>query len=490
MRKRGSVVVAVVVISTLVLYFMASNYLSSNPAMGNKTSTATGETSNLVGNSQSSGGNPGEGLLGASAAVYSQLGYPKVFWNGYNGNNVDKGNTGYSTGESNFTAEYQMPLGLDIGQVEAASVMNLTQAAHLAESYAALNPANYSLAEAEFDQGVIVNGTISYPPVWNLWFTQVYHGYWLYGEGGIEADSQYVVIDAVSGSILRSESAQTTVPVAGNYTLQVNSSQALSNVRALSPVPSLYLSSALIKNGSVLSIEPRIIELGPSSIGFSQNLFNSSLSGQERLCWVITLVDHSGIGGSGSLGTFAVDVRSGEVLSLTTMEQLPGSPGPPFVSASLVPSSAQNLSISQETFQMDVNAAGLPYSVPVEVPGVLIARPGSTGSIQVSFSANFENYFAADLNFSNPLPGLQDLSPDGLPPGVSASFSNGILTHSGTGNATRTLFLTIDDSAPQGTYLINLNEVPTNILAAGGQYSFFLTIWNGNGDWPPPPSVR
>jgi hypothetical protein len=473
MRKRGSVVFAGAVICTLVLYLLVSNY----------TSTGTSETSSLVGTSQSSsGGNSGEGLLGASATVYSQLGYPKI---SYSGNN---GSSEYSPREPNFTAYYQIPrFVLNVGQVEAVSVMNLTRAAHLAESYAALNPANYSLAAAEFDQGVIVNGTVWSPATWNLWFTQVYHGYWLYGEGGVEASSKFVKIDAVSGSILQSESPQTTVPVAGNYTLQVNASQALSYVRALSPVPSLFLSSALIKNGSVSSIEPRIIELGPSSIGFSQNLFNASLSGQDRLCWVITLYDTSGIGGSG--GTFAVDAQSGELLSLTTVDYFPSSPGPPYVSASLVPPSAQNLTVSRETFQMDVNATGLPHSVPVEVPGVLIARPGSTGSIQVSFSENFENYFVANLAFSNPLPRIQDLSPDGLPPGVSASFSDSTLTPSGADNVTRTIFLTVDNNAPQGTYLINLNEVPSDLLAAGGQLSFFLTIWNGTGLWPPPPSV-
>jgi hypothetical protein len=474
MRKSASMVFAGVVVCSLVLYLLAFNYFSSNPDVGTKTST---------GNSQSSsGGNSGEGLLGASAAVYSQLGYPKI---SYNGNN---GSSEYFPREPNFTAYYWIPhFALDFGQVESVPVMNLTRAAHLAESYAALDPANYSLAAAEFDQGAIINGTVSSPATWNLWFTQVYHGYWLYGEGGIEADSKYVALDAVSGSILRSESAPTTEPVAGNYTLQVNASQALSYVRALSPAPSLFLSSALIKNGSVSSIEPRIIELGPSSIGFSQNLFNASLSGQERLCWVITLYYTSGIGGSG--GTFAVDAQSGELLSLTTMDYFPSSPGPPYVSASLVPPSAQNLTVSQETFQMDVNATGLPHSVPVEVPGVLIARPGSTGSIQVSFSENFENYFVANLSFSNPLPGLQDLSPDGFPPGVSASFSSSTLTPAGASNATRTIFLTIDNDAPQGTYLINLNVVTSDIQAGGGQLSFFLTVWSGAGQWPPPPSV-
>jgi hypothetical protein len=473
MRTRGSVVFAAVVICTLVLYLLASNYFSPNPNGETETSTATGQST--------SGGNSGEGLLGASAAVYSQLGYPKISYDG---------NSEYSPSEPNFTAEYRIPhFGLDIGQVEAVSVMNLTRAAHVAEGYAALSPANYSLAAAEFDQGVIVNGTIWSPAAWDLWFTQVFHGYWLYGEGFVEASSKFVEVDAVTGSVLNAQSFQTPEPVPGNYTLQVSASQALSYVRALSPVPSLFLSSALIENGSVSSIVPRIIGLGPSSIGFSQNLFNASLSGKERLCWVITLDDTSGIRGSGSEGTFAVDAQSGELLSLTTMGFVPSSPGPPYVSASLVPPSAQNLTVSQETFQMGVNAAGLPRSLPVEVPGVLTARPGSTGSIQVSFSANFENYFVANLTFSNPLPGIQDLSPDGLPPGVSASFSNSTLTPSAGGNATRTIFLAIDSDAPQGTYLMNLNEAPSDILAAGGQLSFFLTVWNGTGPWPPPPSV-
>jgi hypothetical protein len=377
-------------------------------------------------------------------------------------------------------------MSFDVGQ---ASVINVTQATRLAENHAGLNPANYSLAVAEFEPGVIKNHTLTYPANWNLWFAQVHHGYWLYGQGAVEASSKYVALDAVSGSVLKSQSFRTTEPVAGNYTMRVNASQALSYVRALGPLPSLSLSSALIRNGSVTSIAPRIIEFGPSSIGFSENLFNASLSGQERLCWVITLSDHSGTGGSGSEGTFAVDAQSGELLSLSTERFVPSSPGPP-VSASLVPASAQNLTIFQETFQADVNAVGLPHSVTVKVPGIVVARPGSTASIQVKFSSTIQNYVAANLAFSNPMPGLQDFASNGLPPGVSASFSNRTLTLAGAAGATRTVMLTIDRSAPSGTYLVSLNAVPPDLRAAATSVSFFLTVWDGMGQFPPPPLLK
>jgi hypothetical protein len=150
--------------------------------------------------------------------------------------------------------------------------------------------------------------------------------------------------------------------------------------------------------------------------------------------------------------------------------------------------SALNITISQETFQMNLSAAGLPSSVPVAVPGVFLLKPGSTASIQVNFSSAIGNYVNASLQFSNPLRGLQTLSTDGLPPGVSATFSNSTLALPGYANATRTIFFSVDASAPSGTYLVSLSPVSPELPGAVIPVSFFLTVWDGVGQWPPPPS--
>jgi hypothetical protein len=108
----------------------------------------------------------------------------------------------------------------------------------------------------------------------------------------------------------------------------------------------------------------------------------------------------------------------------------------------------------------------------------------------VNFSSNLSNHFIGNLTFSNPLPDIQNLQTNGLPVGVTASFSNDTLVLNGAVSSMRTVFFTIDKNVPAGTYLVNLSvALSFGYGNFGSQLPFFMTIWNGTGQWPPPPSA-
>jgi hypothetical protein len=477
MKSRGSIVFAGATICTLAIYFLASSYLSPNPVAETTNSSGTIGNATAIGANQTSGDNYGKLLSGS--AIYPRLGYPMLTYGGL---------PPYSPGEANFTLVYQSNhFYFTVGTVETP-VMNLTQAVNLAQNREGLSNVNYSLVEAEFDPGTIVNGTIKSSAVWNLGFVRVYHGYWLYGLADNYGSTNFVSIDATSGAILQALGSQSTEPIAGNFKLGINASQALAVVRGLGSFQNIPL--VLTKSGNVTSISPRIIKFGSASnVGNSVNNFNyvdASVAGQYRLCWRISLFYPPRP--QGSQGIFYVDAQSGKLLGASGGIAYPESPGVG-VNASFVFASAKNLTVAQETFQSSVNATGLPSSVPVAVPDVVIARPGSTASIQVNFSSNLQNHFIGNITFSNPLPDIQNLQTNGLPVGVTASFSNDTLVLNGAVSSTRTVFFTIDRNAPAGTYLVSLGAAFAGYGVIGSQLSFFLTIWNGTGQWPPPPSA-
>jgi len=404
------------------------------------------------------------------------------------------GNSQYDPQKSNFTVEYRgTHFGFDVGSAQSVPVMNLSTAVRLATASPDVGSSNYTLVTAEFDPGVLINGTVWVSATWSLWFAQTYDGFWLYGEGGNEATSAYVDIDAVSGAILKSFDFPTWEPLlSGNYTLNVTAADAIQTVRGMgdfhNPSPNQTFSAALTQDGNITSISPRIIKFASGADLPLQNPINSSLDGQSSLCWVISLTNSYKNGGGGQQGSFAVDAETGKVVSGWEQGLVPSGPSIFGVGSSLVIPSAKNITISQETFQMNVSAVGLPSSVPVAVPGVLVLKPGSTASIDVNFTSGIGNYVNASLQFSNPLPGLQALSSDGLPPGVSATFSNSTLALPGYTNATRAISFTLGPSAPSGTYLVSISPVSPEFPGIVGSVTFFLTVWDGAGQWPAPPS--
>ena len=196
--------------------------------------------------------------------------------------------------------------------------MNLTTAVQFAEGTPDLDSSNYTLVTAEFDPGVLINGTVWVPATWSLWFAQTYDGFWLYGPGTDGASSAYVAIDASSGAVVKAFDFPTWQPIlSANYSLNVTAAEAIQTVRDMgafqNPSPNQTFSSALTQSGNVTSISPRIIKFDPTAGIPLQDPINSSLSAQSRLCWLISLTYSMADYGGGAQGTFAVDAETGDL---------------------------------------------------------------------------------------------------------------------------------------------------------------------------------
>lgn len=357
---RRSVVVVVIVLVILAVAAVAVIYPRS---------TSSGTSSRISSTSQtySTESQPvtGHGYLNVSA-VYADLGYPKVTYSDY---------FPYTPSKPNFTMEYQTKdVNFQIGFVENASVIGLDHAVELALLRLNLT-VPLQLAYATFYPGTIVNNTLTIDPMWYLFFAQVRDGFWTYGSYGNGAFSVEADVDALSGKAPPGSGGVSVLALAGSegFQLGVNSSTALSTVRAegssISGVP-----PALTRNGTVTFMEPRIALLGPNSNNAAfENPLNASLSGQDRLCWVIQLSTPSP--NYGYQGTFAVDAVTGKLVSgfaenlfpNTHLETVTGSPD--F-------STARNLTVSEETFQISGSIIQRSGTVSVMVPNVLVLKPG------------------------------------------------------------------------------------------------------------------
>ncbi len=442
--------------------------------------TISSPTRSTTSSSSSQASKPGgQGYLDVPA-LYSNLGYPKIMYADY---------SPYLPSKPNFTMQYQTKtVSFQVGSV-GGDAMSLDRAVGVAAERAGLDPSNYSLAYASFSPGTIVNSTLVHPE-WYLFFARAYDGFWLFGNVGNGAFSVQVTVDALNGTtIVGSPGADlSSLPTSGHYELRVDSSRALEAVRgsSLSGVP-----PALTENGNVTMMEPRIVLLGPSSNNAAfQNPLNASLSDEKRLCWVIQL--YSPTPGYGYQGTFAVDAETGKLVSGWAQNLYPGM-RIQSITGSVDYSSAANLTVAQETFPLYGGIVGTLASVPVSVPNVLVVSPGSSASIGLNFSSTMTADLNATLSFANPLPGVQSLSQGGVPQGVSLQFERqALVVPGGSWTGTR-LLVSVDKSAPAGTYLLEVSETihnPQGTSMVAASVLFFLTVWNGTGEWPPPPIVK
>jgi hypothetical protein len=468
-NRKGAVshlVVALAVIAVVLVAAIVGLLVISKPTRTTPLGTQSGTAATVASNDTE---------LGAFAppAVYQGLGYPKQTVGGYiNGEQVN----------SSYIFGYRLSkFGLDAATVYAP-VMNLSEAVMKVASAANLAPGNYSLSSAEFDPGLIVNGTVSVPASWTLMFAQVYDGFWLYG-GTTFGYSITSTVDTTTGSV-RSFSYPAPTPVPGTYKLKVSSSQALQSIRdhgAVGSVPSV-----LALEGNVTSMRPMIVMFGPSQYGgYFDNPLDPSLNGQERLCWVIEMTETAGPGGGGYQGTFSVDAETGQLLSAWSDQLFPAS-NYGGVTGNWVLPSAKNITVSQETFQLDTQFLGQPTSATV-VPQVFWVRPGTTASIELSSSNSFSNVGTLTLAFANPLPGLQNLSNTGLPPSVSARLSDQTLAFQGAGSLLTNVSFSVAPTAPSGTYLLEILGTANGSNSLWLVVPFFLSVWNGTGPWPAPP---
>jgi len=367
---------------------------------------------------------------------------------------------------------------MDIGTL-AAPVINLTQAVGIGASYGKLDPSNYSLAEAYFQPGEIVNNTLVSDPNWELFFSRIYEGFWLYGDVGQFPESVSVDVDALSAIASNLYKNLTALPTSGEtFHLNINSTQALSEVRSTANISGIP--SALIENGSLVSLEPRIVLFGPSSNNeFFLNPLNSSLSGQKRLCWIVSLT--SPVPQFGYQGEFAVDAETGKIDSAGAQNLFPDTPIYT-VEDSLNFSSAKGLEVSNEKFGINGSLIGASGTVFIDVQNVLILKPGSSGTIELNFSSTMKSAENISLLFTNPFPSLERLSTDSLPKGVSANFSDHSLLVPADSDSATTIDFSATREAQIGTFVLEIES-------STGFYYFIISVWNGVGQWPPPPPL-
>lgn len=345
---------------------------------GTSTSSTSATSTSTSSSSNSSSYWSAQPYMNASK-VYASLGYPKVTYDDYT--------TSYVPSEPNMTLyDYTDDTSYPVGTIEVPA-LTLNQAVDLAAAYAKLDPTNYTLGEAVFVPGSVFNGTMISYPTWALYFAQIQGGYWIYGDQGPYSLSLEVNVDALTDKVLGTQGNELNLLSPGQYNLSVSSSTALETVRAsnLSGVP-----AALTGNGAVSFIEPRVVVPGQ---------LDSSVSG---LAWIIDLDKSNGEGAL--LGQFVVDAGTGELITGTAEQGYATESGT--YSGSIDFPTADNLVISQESIEINGSIIVMPGSVPVSVSDVLMAKPGSSGSVEVNLTAlDTSNPTSVTLSFVNPLPG-------------------------------------------------------------------------------------
>jgi hypothetical protein len=114
----------------------------------------------------------------------------------------------------------------------------------------------------------------------------------------------------------------------------------------------------------------------------------------------------------------------------------------------------------------------------------VVAKPGSTASVELNFTSTMTDNVNSTLRFVNPLPGFESLSPGAAPQRVSLQLEPQALVVPGNGSADVRLLISIDKNAPSGTYLIEVNgALPNPGWAQSGTSSvlFLLSVWDGTG---------
>ena len=420
-----------------------------------------------------------------SNPIYRQAGYPEIAYDGW---------LQYSPSLPNYTVyirTLQAPgVYFKLGTLRVP-VINFSIAIRLATSTANLDLARYNLVLAYFGPGFIVNETLYDHPTWSFYFARVYENFWLYGSyaAGSSVCSAVISVDAFNGTV-RSDGLienDPYLPTLGeHFELKVNATEALQTVRVsdLKDVP-----KTLTANGTVRMIEPRIILLGPGSNGAFENPLDASLSGKKRLCWIIEL--YSPVPEYGYFGTFAVDAETGKLVAGYTQT---GYPSLQYytVNGAVIDSSAHNVTVSEQSFPVDGRIVGISGTVLLIVPDVIVIRPGASGSIELNITSDHPQDVNVNLTVVNPLPDVQSLEVNSNPPEVSIRFAKQQTSVSANGSSQVTLLISAQDDAPQRTYLMEANFsyiYPSWNWPARGNLLFLLTVWNGEGPWPPPPII-
>lgn len=414
----------------------------------------------------------------SSNPVYVQAGYPKI----------DSNIIQYSPNKANYTVYLKTEnLTYRIGELRTP-VKSLDEAVRLAALAAGLDPEKYNLARANFSPGSIYNETMTHHPRWSLSFARVYQGFWIWGSLR-EFASVYAEVDAFNGNVTKIVRDEMHLPTTvERLEMKVSGEQAIETVRRFRDQD---IPNVLLENGTVTRIEPRIVLLGPNSRNYAlENPLDPLLSGTKRLYWMIEL--RSPEPQFGSFGLFLVDAETGEMAVASSDMSYPGMKVRS-VKVAIDYLVVEGLTVSEEVFYLEGGIIGKEDRLPVIVPNVWTVAPGGSGTITLTLKSVFiDEDVRVSLSVLNPLPSFQSLGTDNTPKGVSIRFDEQQILVSNDREAEVKVYISAESDAPQKTYLLEIHA--TYFLGWEKPYRglirFFLTVWDGEGEWPESPTLK
>ena len=425
--------------------------------------------------------------------TYSQLGYPQLK------GNLDNPFNPLSPGYVYFvqfpnSGGYDVPLG-DV----QIPMIGVCQALAKATSYLGIDPSNYTLAKVAVDDSELNIGFPTYSATWTFYFARTYQGYWL--DGAVNSFSAEATVYAASSAVHGQVQSYSLSSALRNYTLNVNSTQAVQLVRHTTK---MNLGPASVANGTLDSMDLRLATVYTVKGGAYpsiQPVNDSSTGGQLRLLWTVTT------SAPDYVGYFVVDAETGQVVEAEGESTLPcgGAPNcgiqystPSGVNSAPDYAQTSGLTVASESFEINGSAVGLNGTYSVLVPNVISMRPGSSGSIglnltgieidcppissaQGNTTSTSTTVTTVTVNGSCS-PFTYDVTPStrALPPGVTVDFSKPSVGVDMGATVSDPMQISVSSNAPQGTYIIFLDSPP---YTAGGGY-VILSIWNGQGSWP------
>ncbi len=179
-----------------------------------------------------------------------------------------------------------------------------------------INSSDYRLAEVAINDGEVnVIASVS-DPTWTFYFARLYQGYFV--EGSLGHFSASAVVNSVSGHAghLSAEPLSLS-PGMGNFTLGLNSTQAVQVVRNTTVMNE---GPALVAKGTVQSVDLRLASVYTVEGGAYpsvQPVNSSTTDGQLRLLWIITTTAPNNV------GYFAVDTETGQMVEAEGESTLP-----------------------------------------------------------------------------------------------------------------------------------------------------------------------
>lgn len=406
--------------------------------------------------------------------TYSQLGYPKLIGDSDNPINALSPAFVYFV---QFRGQGQSEITLGDVQVPMISAC---QALGDAIASLGINSSDYRLAQVAMNDGEVnVYAPVS-DPTWTFYFARLYQGYEV--EGTVNDFSAGGVVNSVSGSVgHRSVDALSLSPLPQNYTLNVNSSQALQIVRHTTK---MNQGPALVANGTVQSIDLRLVQVNEVAPGsYTAKPVNASTPmGEIRLVWEIST------SAPNYVGYFWVDAENGQVLGAEGESTLPcgGAQNcgivyskPSGVISTPLFGDTKGLDISTESFEIDGTAVGLNGTYSVLVPHVISMRSGSSGSIGLNLTGIASTCTSNSQLTCVPFPYNVTLRATGIPQGVSITYANQSAEVAMGASVVAEASITALSASP-GTYVVFFDTPP--YTAYGGYV--ILSVWNSRGQWP------